>query len=61
MQKLSKLVEQLRDTKVLLEHDSYTNALSFYSNIRYLSNENVAGTTTLYQEMKQFFTTRKSR
>ena len=56
LQRLQSIAEQLSDTKVLLDHDNYFNALSFYRNIRFLSNENVPGTTTLYQDMKQFFT-----
>ena len=55
MQKLAALSEQLSDTKVLLDHDNYHNAISFYRNIRYLAGENAPGTTTLYQDMQQFF------
>lgn len=55
LQRLQSIAEQLSDTKVLLDHDNYFNALSFYRNIRFLSNENVPGTSTLYQDMKQFF------
>ncbi len=52
---LQGLVEQLSDTKTLLDHDNYHNAITFYRNIRFLSQENVPGTTTLYEGMKQFF------
>ena len=52
---LQGLVEQLSDTKTLLDHDNYHNAITFYRNIKFLSNENVPGTTTLYEGMKQFF------
>lgn len=58
-QKLVSLTEQLSDTKILLDHDNYFNALTFYRNIRYLSNENVPGTTSIYQSMKQFFAATK--
>ncbi len=53
--RLEGLTEQLADTKILLDHDNYFNALTFYRNIKFLSKESVAGTTTLYKEMAQFF------
>ena len=55
MNQLAGLAEQLSDTKTLLDHDNYHNAITFYRNIKFLSQENVAGTTTLYEGMKQFF------
>ena len=55
MQRLASLTEQLSDTKILLDHDNYHNAITFYRNIKYLSGENAPGTTTLYQDMQQFF------
>ncbi len=54
--KIKRLTELLSDTKVLLDHDNYTNALSFYRNIKYLNSEKMPGVETLYQELKQFFT-----
>lgn len=55
LQLLDSLTEQLSDTKVLLDHDNYHNAISFYRSIRYLSEENVPGTNVIYEGMKQFF------
>ncbi|PIF46627.1 hypothetical protein CLU96_3665 [Chryseobacterium sp. 52] len=57
LQRLNSLNEQLSDTKVLLDHDKYHNAISFYRNIRFLSEENVPGTNVVYEDMKQFFVT----
>ena len=57
LQLLNSLVEQLADTKVLLDHDNYHNAISFYRSIRFLSEENVPGTNVIYEGMKQFFVT----
>lgn len=54
-QRLSSINEQLSDTKTLLDHDNYHNAITFYRNIKYLSGENVPGTTFLHQDMQQFF------
>lgn len=53
--RLEGLTEQLSDTKTLLDHDNYNNALSFYRTMRLLSRENVPGSTHVYQGMKQFF------
>ncbi|WP_223605695.1 hypothetical protein [Chryseobacterium sp. OSA05B] len=57
LQRLDSLNEQLSDTKVLLDHDNYHNAISFYRNIRFLSEENVLGTNVIYEDLKQFFVT----
>ncbi|WP_231433799.1 MULTISPECIES: hypothetical protein [unclassified Chryseobacterium] len=54
-QRMSSILEQLSDTKTLLDHDNYHNAITFYRNIKYLSGENVPGTTFLYEDMRQFF------
>lgn len=56
MKRLSSIVEQLSDTKILLDFDNYHNAITFYRNIKYLSGENVPGTTVIYEDMRQFFT-----
>ena len=52
---LKSLVEQMSDTKILLDHDNYHDSITFFRNIKYLAGENVPGTTSLYQEMVQFF------
>jgi len=55
LNRLSGLAEQFTDTKIVLDHDNYFNALTFYRNIKFLSGENVPGATTLHKELKQFF------
>ena len=57
LQRLSSVTEQLSDTKVLLDHDNYHNAITFYRNMKFLSGENVPGTNVIYEDMKQFFDT----
>ncbi len=47
LQRLSGLTEQLNDIKVLLDHNNHQNKLTFYRNIKFMSKENVSGTTTL--------------
>ncbi|WP_126651710.1 hypothetical protein [Chryseobacterium aureum] len=57
LQIMSSLTEQLSDTKVLLDHDNYHNAITFYRNMKFLSGENVPGTNVIYEDLKQFFVT----
>ncbi len=54
-QMLENLTQQLIDTKTLLDHDNYTNALSFYRLMRYLAQENEPGAKTVYEDMKVLF------
>lgn len=53
--KLTRITEQLSDTKIALDNDNYFNAITFYRNIRFLSQENIPGINTLYNELKKFF------
>ncbi len=55
LMRLEGVTEQLSDTKILLDNDNYSNALTFYRNIRFLSGENVAGTTGIASDLSQFF------
>jgi len=52
---LQSIVEQLDDTKILHDNDNYQQALSQYGYISYLAGENEPGTTTIKEEMAQFF------
>ncbi len=53
--RLKHLTEQLADTKILLDHDNYSNALTFYRNLKFLNGENIPGIKALYESLKQFF------
>lgn len=55
VQLLENLSQQLIDTKTLLDHDNYTNSLSFYRMIRYLAGENEPGAKSVYEDMKVLF------
>ncbi|MEW7292965.1 hypothetical protein [Aquimarina sp. 2304DJ70-9] len=54
-QLLNNLSQQLLDTKTLLDHDNYTNALSFYRMMRFLAGENEPGAKPVYEDMKVLF------
>ncbi len=55
VQQLTNLSQQLIDTKTLLDHDNYTNALSFYRMMRFLAGENEPGAKPVYEDMKVLF------
>ncbi len=53
--RMKSIAEQLDDTKILHDNDNYQQALSQYSYISYLANENEPGVTTIKDEIAQFF------
>ncbi|WP_378184012.1 hypothetical protein [Aquimarina sp. SS2-1] len=55
VQLLENLSTQLIDTKTLLDHDNYNNALSFYRMIRFLAGENEPGAKAVHEDMKVLF------
>jgi len=55
VQLLENLSTQLIDTKTLLDHDNYNNALSFYRMIRFLARENEPGAKPVYEDMRVLF------
>ena len=55
VQLLENLSTQLIDTKTLLDHDNYNNALSFYRMLRFLAGENEPGAKPVYEDMRVLF------
>ena len=55
LRSLARVVEKLRDTKTLLDHDNFQSALTYYRYIKYLSMENEPGTTSIYQDLKKHY------
>ncbi len=55
VQLLENVTQQLVDTKTLLDHDNYSNTLSFYRMLRFLSSENEPGANKVYEDMKVLF------
>lgn len=50
---LVRVMEKIRDTKTLLDHDNYNAAVNYYRYIKYLSSQNEPGTTSIYQDLKK--------
>jgi len=57
--KLDTIKRNLSDTKILLDHDNYHDALAFYRSVRYLANEHQIGAIAVYEELKQYFPSKK--
>lgn len=57
--KLDTIKRNLSDTKILLDNDNYHDALAFYRSVRYLANEHQSGAIAVYEELKQYFPTKK--
>ena len=55
LQRLASIMEQISDTKILHDNDNYQQSLSQYSYISYLSTQNVPGTTSIKDDLSQFF------
>jgi hypothetical protein len=52
--------EGMEDTGMLLSHDIYNTALAFYRHMKLVSNQDVPGTTTIYEDLKSRFPGRPS-
>tara|TARA_R110001583_G_scaffold7286_3_gene36305 strand:- start:39852 stop:40328 length:477 start_codon:yes stop_codon:yes gene_type:complete len=57
--KLDTIKRNLSDTKILLDHDNYHDALAFYRSVRYLAKEHQSGAIAVYEELKQYFPSKK--
>lgn len=53
--KLDTIKRNLSDTKILLDHDNYHDALAFYRSVRYLAKEQQPGAIAIQEELKQYF------
>ncbi len=57
--RLQRITEQLGDTKVLLDHDNYTAALTYYRYVKFLARTNAPGSSSMEKELQQFFKRKK--
>ena len=60
LNRISSIQESLDDTAKLISTDVYNNALAYYRNIKLVSQQNVPGTTTIYQDLASQFPGRPS-
>lgn len=52
---IASIQESLDDTSKLLSHDIYNTAIAYYRNIKVISQQDVPGTTTIYEDLKSQF------
>ena len=60
LNRISSIQESLDDTAKLISTDVYNSALAYYRNIKLVSQQNVPGTTTIYQDLANQFPGRPS-
>lgn len=53
--KLQQIYEMFDDTFVLLGHDLFTNSIAFYNAVKTAAKNNVPGSSSIYQDLKQQF------
>ncbi|WP_127344002.1 hypothetical protein [Ancylomarina longa] len=53
--RLDVIQRQLSDTKVLLDHDNYHDALTFYRSVRYYAREQQESAIPIYDVLKRYF------
>ncbi len=61
LMRLERVTDSLSSTKILLDNDNYTNALTFYRNIKFLSTENMPGTEAMVDTLSSFFSRTKKK
>ena len=55
LRELTMVAEKLRDTKTLLDYDNLQVAQAYYRYVKFLSEQNEPGTTTIYQDLRQHY------
>ena len=55
LRELTMVAEKLRDTKTLLDYDNLQTAMAYYRYVKYLASQNEPGTTTIYQDLRQYY------
>ncbi len=53
--KMQSMLEELTDTKTLLDNDNYTYSIAYYRYIKMLSGQDVPGTTSIYEDLKKVY------
>ncbi len=51
----TRIIEKLKDTKTLVDHDNYHAAVAYYRYIKFLSSQNEPGVTSIYQDLQKHY------
>lgn len=57
LRRLNAITEMLDDSQTAFDWDNYQASLTFYNYIKYQSSENVPGTSVIFADLQQFFST----
>ncbi len=52
---LTSVIEMLKDTKTLLDHDNYHAAITYYRYMKFLSSQNEPGTSSIFADLKKHY------
>ncbi|MBK5283858.1 MAG: hypothetical protein JJE25_00510 [Bacteroidia bacterium] len=55
LNRITSVFEMLDDTQKLISSDLWTNSIDFYRNVKIASQQNVPGSTAIYQDLKAQF------
>lgn len=55
LNRLASVFESLDDTQKLISSDLWTNSIAFYRNVKIASQQNVPGSTAIYNDLKAQF------
>ncbi len=55
LKQLAGVIEKLKDTKTLLDHDNFHAAIAYYRYVKYLSSQNHPGISNVYKDLKQHY------
>ncbi len=61
VRRMKSLQEQFTDTKTLLDHDNYQGSMVVYRFARFLASTNTPGTSSVYEDLKQHHTGKRSQ
>lgn len=61
LNRVTAIYEMLDDTSKLISTDVYNAAIAYYRNIKLISQQNVPGTTNIYQDLSNQFPGRSSQ
>lgn len=54
-EQMESLAEMMTDTKILLDFDNYNYAVSYYRYIKMLSQQEVPGSTSVYENLREVY------
>ncbi len=61
LMRLERITNALESSKILLDNDNYSNALTFYRNIKFLRQENMPGAEAMAETLSSFFSRTKKK